>query len=636
VTSTNDRPVALFEGDVTCTTCGVVIGHVEFASTQPIHLSTLVRRVTGINCLECYKQLGVYSAWTGSLGLFHELRDNVRRALDWIDHFGDSDGDGFVDYQTHSSAGGRNQGWKDSGNGIVMEDGQLAEPPIALPEDQGEVYLAWTGMAELFERDGDRATAQRLREQAQRLHAAFNRRFWLPDQRYYAFCRQADGRFSKSVASNPAHALWTGIVDPKHARAVGRRVLEADMFSGWGIRTFSSKDACYNPVDYQLGSVWPHDYALIVAGMQRYGFGHEANEVFTAMMQAASASTAWSTGVSCRPAARPRSSAASPTLAATRCGPTSAPAPPPPPPTPRRRWTVDLWEANDRRAGTPSARVVAYHAACGEAPRRDEPAAQGKESVMQLSGKTALVTGSSSGIGRAIALAFGHEGADVAVHYHRDQAGADEVAQQLKALGRRAPAFGADAAVPTEMQTLVEQSVQALGRLDILVCSAGLEIREPFLDVTEEHYNLVLDVNLKGSYFAAQAAARQMVKQGHGGRLINISSIHEDAAFLNYSTYCLSKGGLRMFARTACQELAPHGITVNNIAPGAVETPINTRTLESSQLLDELKALIPLGRLATPEEVASVAVYLASDAAAYVTGSTYYIDGGMTRWNKGL
>ncbi len=255
---------------------------------------------------------------------------------------------------------------------------------------------------------------------------------------------------------------------------------------------------------------------------------------------------------------------------------------------------------------------------------------------MQLSGKTALITGSSSGIGRAIALAFGHEGADVAVHYHRDQASADAVAEQLKSLGRRAPVFAADAAVPTAMQTLVEQSVQALGRLDILVCSAGLEIREPFLDVTEAHYNLVLDVNLKGSYFAAQAAARQMVKQGHGGRLINISSIHEDVAFLNYSTYCLSKGGLRMFARTACQELAPHGITVNNIAPGAVATPINTRTLESSQLLDELKALIPLGRLATPEEVASVAVYLASDAAAYVTGSTYYMDGGMTRWNKGL
>jgi glucose 1-dehydrogenase len=256
--------------------------------------------------------------------------------------------------------------------------------------------------------------------------------------------------------------------------------------------------------------------------------------------------------------------------------------------------------------------------------------------MMQLNGKTALVTGSSSGIGRAIALAFGQEGADVAVHYLHDQAGANEVASQLKTLGRRAPVFQADADAVAAMQTLVDQSVQALGRLDILVCSAGLEIREPFLDVTEAHYDEVLGVNLKGTYFAVQAAARQMVKQGKGGRLINISSIHEDVAFLNYTTYCLSKGGLRMFSRAACQELAPHGITINNIAPGAVATPINTRTLESSQLLDELKALIPLGRLATPEEVASVAVYLASDDAAYVTGSTYYMDGGMTRWNKGL
>jgi glucose 1-dehydrogenase len=127
-----------------------------------------------------------------------------------------------------------------------------------------------------------------------------------------------------------------------------------------------------------------------------------------------------------------------------------------------------------------------------------------------------------------------------------------------------------------------------------------------------------------------------MVKQGKGGRLINISSIHEDVAFLNYSSYCLSKGGMRMMARTVCPELAPHNITINNIAPGAIATPINTRTLQNSQLLDALEEVIPLGRLGTPEEVAAVAVFLASDAASYVTGCTYYVDGGMTRWNKGL
>jgi glycogen debranching enzyme len=231
--------------------------------------------------------LGICSAWTGSLDLFHELRDNVDRALAWIDRFGDSDGDGFVDYQTRSKSGARNQGWKDSGNGIVMEDGRLAEPPIALPEVQGDVYLAWRSVADLFERDGDAATAECLRQKARRLYTAFNAAFWLPDQRYYAFCRQADGRFSKSIASNPAHALWTGIVDPTHARAVVERVLRPDMFSGWGIRTLSAEDRSYNPVDYQVGSVWPHDNAIIVAGMQRYGFNQEANRVFTAIMQAA-------------------------------------------------------------------------------------------------------------------------------------------------------------------------------------------------------------------------------------------------------------------------------------------------------------------------------------------------------------
>jgi glycogen debranching enzyme len=168
-----------------------------------------------------------------------------------------------------------------------MEDGRLAEPPIALPEVQGEVYLAWRSMADLFERDGDATAARGLRAKAERLQAAFNREFWLADERYYAFCRQADGRFSGSIASNAAHALWTGIVDPRRARAVAERVLEPDMFSGWGIRTLSSADVAYNPIDYQVGSVWPHDNAVIVAGMQRYGFATEANHVFTAVTQAA-------------------------------------------------------------------------------------------------------------------------------------------------------------------------------------------------------------------------------------------------------------------------------------------------------------------------------------------------------------
>ena len=233
--------------------------------------------------------LGAHAAWTGSLDLFHELRPNACAALDWIDRFGDSDGDGFVDYKTRAKRGGRNQGWKDSFNAIVMQDGRLAEPPIALPEVQGDVYMAWQNMAPVFERAGEADYAMRLRQRAHDLRERFNRGFWLPDQRYLALCRQADGRYSASIASNGAHTLWTGIVAPHHARDVARRVMEDDMFNGWGVRTLSARDQSYNPIDYQVGSVWPHDNAIIVAGLQQCGFSTDANRVFTAIMSAAAA-----------------------------------------------------------------------------------------------------------------------------------------------------------------------------------------------------------------------------------------------------------------------------------------------------------------------------------------------------------
>ena len=207
---------------------------------------------------------------------------------------------------------------------------------------------------------------------------------------------------------------------------------------------------------------------------------------------------------------------------------------------------------------------------------------------------------------------------------------------EIEKLGRKSVALGANVGVAAEAEKLVRDAHAALGRLDILVNNAGVEIREPFLDVSEEHYDLVLGVNLKGAFFAAQAAARLMIDAGSGGRIVNVSSIHEDIAFLQYATYTASKGGMRMLTRTICQELAPHGITVNDIAPGAIATPINKRTLGDGELLHALQEVIPSGRLGEPDEVAGVAVFLASDEAAYVTGSTYYIDGGMARWNKGL
>ena len=255
---------------------------------------------------------------------------------------------------------------------------------------------------------------------------------------------------------------------------------------------------------------------------------------------------------------------------------------------------------------------------------------------MRLAGKCALVTGSSSGIGRAIAEVFAREGADVVVHYNHEKDEADKVVAELEKLGRRSTAIQADIGSPGEAQRLVDAAVDALGRLDILVNNAGVEIRGPFAEVTEAQFDLVLGVNLKGAFFAAQAAARHMIERGGGGRIINVTSIHEDVAFLEFATYAASKGGMRMFMRAVCQELAPHGITVNDIAPGAIATPINKRTLGDGELLKQLQAVIPAGRLGEPEEVAAVAVFLASDEAAYVTGSTYCVDGGMSRWNKGL
>ena len=203
-------------------------------------------------------------------------------------------------------------------------------------------------------------------------------------------------------------------------------------------------------------------------------------------------------------------------------------------------------------------------------------------------------------------------------------------------MGRTTAALGANVGEAAEAEGLVRQANETLGRLDILVNNAGVEIREPFVDVTEAHYDLVLDVNLKGAFFGAQAAARHMIDRGAGGRIVNVSSIHEDVAFLEFATYTASKGGMRMLTRTICQELAPHGITVNDIAPGAIATPINKRTLGDGGLLHELQGVIPAGRLGEPDEVAGLAVFLASDEAAYVTGSTYYVDGGMSHWNRGL
>ena len=249
----------------------------------------------------------------------------------------------------------------------------------------------------------------------------------------------------------------------------------------------------------------------------------------------------------------------------------------------------------------------------------------------RLAGKVAIVTGSGSGIGQAIAERLAQEGANLVVDYrdHVDQA-KDTVAK-IEAAGGKSIMVKADVSVLADTSNLVEQAWQQLGSCDILVNNAGVEKHAAFVDVTEADYDLVLNVNLKGAFFLAQAFVRRLAAAKKPGRIINISSVHEDMVFPNFSTYCASKGGMRMVMRDLAVELGPLGITVNNIAPGAINTPINTALLADKPKLDALLRNIPLGRLGKPAEVAGVAAFLASEDGAYVTGSTYFIDGGLIR-----
>ncbi|MGI8552220.1 MAG: SDR family NAD(P)-dependent oxidoreductase [Dehalococcoidia bacterium] len=254
---------------------------------------------------------------------------------------------------------------------------------------------------------------------------------------------------------------------------------------------------------------------------------------------------------------------------------------------------------------------------------------------MRLQNRVAIVTGAGSGIGYAIAKKLSEEGALVCVNYLGFAEQAQALAQQLTAVGQKAIAVQADVSNAQQVQQMVQATVEQLGPLDIIVNNAGIEQATPFLEMEESQWEKVVGVNLKGTFLCSQAAARAMVKRKQG-RIINISSIHEDIVFINHADYAASKGGLRMFMRTIAQELAPYNITVNNICPGAIETPINKETLESSGLMKELVAEIPLSRLGKPEEVAELAVYLASDAASYISGASLFIDGAMSIKSGGL
>ena len=255
---------------------------------------------------------------------------------------------------------------------------------------------------------------------------------------------------------------------------------------------------------------------------------------------------------------------------------------------------------------------------------------------MSVKGKVAIVTGGNSGIGLAIVLELARQGASLVIDYVAHPEATEVLEKQVAALGDQVIGVDADVSKVADLQRLVDATVKRFGRLDVMVNNAGVETRTSVLDTTEAQYERVLGINMRSAFFGTQLAAKQMVKQGGGGRIINISSIHEEWPMPGNIAYCLSKGGMRMLTRTAGVELAPHNILVVGVAPGAVATPINLVTMKDPALMQRLNAAIPIGRMAKPEEIGSVVAFLASDQSSYMTSTTLIVDGGMMQQSPGL
>jgi len=255
---------------------------------------------------------------------------------------------------------------------------------------------------------------------------------------------------------------------------------------------------------------------------------------------------------------------------------------------------------------------------------------------MLLAGKTMVVTGGNSGIGEQICLDAAAEGANIVIDYVVNPAAANELVQRIEASGGKAVAVDADITSAADLKKMIDTAVDSFGRLDVLVNNAGIETRHSLLDETEESYDKVMAVNMKSAFFATQAAAKQFLAQGTEGLILNISSVHEDWPMPGNIAYCVSKGGMRMLARTAGVELGDKGIRVVNIAPGAVETPINASTMSDPDELKRLNDAIPLKRMAKPSDIADVVVFLASGKSSYMTSTTVVIDGGIMQGSVGL
>jgi glucose 1-dehydrogenase len=248
-----------------------------------------------------------------------------------------------------------------------------------------------------------------------------------------------------------------------------------------------------------------------------------------------------------------------------------------------------------------------------------------------LDGQVALVTGAGSGIGQGIAIRLAHDGAKVIVDYIGSDEGANQTVATIREAGGTAIPFQADVTKLDEIHALMEIAYSTYGGCNILVNNAGFEKKADFWDVTEEDYDKILAVNLKGPFFLTQAFVCKLKDAGKKGRIVNISSVHEDMAFPGFSTYCMSKGGMRMMMRDLAVELGPLGITINNVAPGAVKTPINDALMQDKEKMAALRKNIPLGYMGSVEDIAGLVSYLASEAASYVNGATFTIDGGLSR-----
>ncbi|MBD2728152.1 glucose 1-dehydrogenase [Nostoc sp. FACHB-892] len=252
--------------------------------------------------------------------------------------------------------------------------------------------------------------------------------------------------------------------------------------------------------------------------------------------------------------------------------------------------------------------------------------------MKKLEGKVALVTGSSGGIGQAIAVHLAEQGADVVIDYRSHPEGAEETLSKVEAAGSKGLTIKADLSVISDIRQLIDQGIQYFGKLDILVNNAGIDGRNAdFWNITEADYDAVINLNLKGTFFATQAIVQHFIETKRTGKIINISSTHEEIAFPHFTAYCASKGGVKMTMRNLAVELGPLGITINNVAPGAIETPINSKLLNDPEKLGALLKNIPLGRLGKPQDIAPIVSFLASADADYITGATFYVDGGLSR-----